>query len=134
MIRDGNRIRVHAQLIRATTDEHFWSETFDREAARCALPARRGENNPSPKKLRSRLLERNARALRRPVPSRLKFTRITSEAGPSSNKTYSTSGLEESIGYFEEATKRDPSFAPAYVGLVDHLRQARHNFYWYSPK
>src|SRR5208283_4051069 len=31
VIRDGRRIRVHAQLIRAATDEHFWSETYDRE-------------------------------------------------------------------------------------------------------
>ncbi|MFZ0856876.1 MAG: hypothetical protein WAN10_08485, partial [Candidatus Acidiferrales bacterium] len=29
--REGNRIRVTAQLIRAATDEHFWSETYDRE-------------------------------------------------------------------------------------------------------
>jgi len=31
VIRDGNRIRVHAQLIRAATDEHFWSESYDRD-------------------------------------------------------------------------------------------------------
>ena len=31
VIREGNRIRIHAQLIRASTDEHFWSETYDRE-------------------------------------------------------------------------------------------------------
>jgi TolB-like protein len=31
VIREGSRIRVHAQLIRAATDEHFWSETYDRE-------------------------------------------------------------------------------------------------------
>jgi len=31
VIREGNRIRVHAQLIRAATDEHFWSESYDRE-------------------------------------------------------------------------------------------------------
>ena len=30
-MRDGNRIRVHAQLIRAASDEHFWSESYDRE-------------------------------------------------------------------------------------------------------
>jgi Flp pilus assembly protein TadD len=29
--REGNRIRVTAQLIRATSDEHFGSETYDRE-------------------------------------------------------------------------------------------------------
>jgi len=31
VIRDGNRIRVSAQLIRGSTDRHFWSETYDRE-------------------------------------------------------------------------------------------------------
>src|SRR6202042_3546021 len=31
VMREGNRIRVHAQLIRASTDEHFWSESYDRE-------------------------------------------------------------------------------------------------------
>jgi len=31
VIREGSRIRVHAQLIRGPTDEHFWSETYDRD-------------------------------------------------------------------------------------------------------
>jgi TolB-like protein len=31
VMREGNRIRVHAQLIRAATDEHFWSKEYDRE-------------------------------------------------------------------------------------------------------
>ena len=31
VMREGNRIRVTAQLIRGATDEHFWSETYDRE-------------------------------------------------------------------------------------------------------
>src|SRR5262249_54034941 len=31
VIREGSRIRVHAQLIRDATDEHFWSESYDRE-------------------------------------------------------------------------------------------------------
>ena len=30
IIREGNRVRVTAQLIRGTADEHFWSETYDR--------------------------------------------------------------------------------------------------------
>jgi TolB-like protein len=29
--KDGNRIRVTAQLIRATDGSHVWSETYDRE-------------------------------------------------------------------------------------------------------
>jgi len=31
VIRQGSRIRVHAQLIRASTDEHLWSDEYDGE-------------------------------------------------------------------------------------------------------
>lgn len=31
VVRQNDRIRIYAQLIRAQTDEHFWSETYDRE-------------------------------------------------------------------------------------------------------
>ena len=31
VIRDGNRIRVHAQLIRSITGDPFWSQSYDRE-------------------------------------------------------------------------------------------------------
>jgi TolB-like protein/DNA-binding winged helix-turn-helix (wHTH) protein len=31
VIREGSRIRIHAQLIRGATDEHFWSEAYDRD-------------------------------------------------------------------------------------------------------
>ena len=31
VIRQGNRIRVTAQLIRGSSDQHFWSEVYDRE-------------------------------------------------------------------------------------------------------
>ena len=31
VIKEGDRIRVTAQLIRGATDQHFWSETYDRE-------------------------------------------------------------------------------------------------------
>ncbi len=30
-MKEGDRIRVTAQLIRGPTDDHFWSETYDRE-------------------------------------------------------------------------------------------------------
>src|SRR6266851_6200744 len=31
VVRSGDKIRISVQLIRADTDEHFWSETYDRE-------------------------------------------------------------------------------------------------------
>jgi TolB-like protein len=32
VLRDGNRLRVIAQLIEAESDRHLWAQTYDREA------------------------------------------------------------------------------------------------------
>jgi pentatricopeptide repeat protein len=118
VIRDGNRIRVHAQLIRAATDEHFWSEAYDREL-RDVLTLQSDVAQSIAQKVEVTITgEERARltAARLIAPevyeNYLKGRSIL-------DKSYSRSGLEESIGYFEEATKRDPTFAPAYVGLAD---------------
>src|SRR5260370_10177871 len=31
VLRAGDRVRITAQLIRASTDEHIWAETYDRD-------------------------------------------------------------------------------------------------------
>jgi pentatricopeptide repeat protein len=118
VIRDGNRIRVHAQLIRASTDEHFWSEAYDREL-RDVLTLQSDVAQSIAQKVEVTITgeERARLTAARPIAPEvyenyLKGLSII-------DKSYSRSGLEESIGYFEKATKRDPTFAPAYVGLAD---------------
>jgi pentatricopeptide repeat protein len=118
VIRDGNRIRVHAQLIRAATDEHFWSETYDREL-RDVLTLQSDVARSIAQKVAVTITgaERARLTAARPVAPEVYENYLKGRS--ILDKTYSTSGLEESIGYFEEATKRDPTFAPAYVGLAD---------------
>lgn len=118
VIREGNRIRVHAQLIRAVTDEHFWSETYDREM-RDALA------------LESDVAQSVARKVEVTVTGE-EHARLTAARSVSPEvyenylkgqftlaKSNSRVGVEESISYFEEAIKKDPTFAPAYVGLAN---------------
>jgi TolB-like protein/Flp pilus assembly protein TadD len=117
VIRQGSRIRVHAQLIRAATDEHFWSETYDRELQDALA-------------LQSEVAQSIARKVEVTVTGkeheRLKATRSVSPQVYESylkgefalDKSNTRAGMEESIGYFEDAIKRDPTFAPAYVGLA----------------
>jgi TolB-like protein len=38
--REGSRIRVHAQLIRGVSDEHIWSESYDRDGGRATTRER----------------------------------------------------------------------------------------------
>ena len=116
VIREGNRMRVYAQLIRGTTDEHFWSETYDREL-------------PDVLSLESDVAQSVAREVEVTVTgeerSRLVAARHIS---PDVYESYlkgqfakgnSRAEIEQSIAYFEDAISKDPTFAPAYVGLAD---------------
>jgi TolB-like protein/Tfp pilus assembly protein PilF len=116
VVREGDRVRVHAQLIRTATDEHFWSETYDRELGDALT-------------LESEVAQAIARRVEVTVTgaehARLVVARQVSPdvyenflKGQFVEKSNSPAAKKESIAYFEEAIKRDPAFAPAYLGLA----------------
>ncbi len=116
VIREGNRIRVTAQLIRAATDEHFWSEAYDREL-RDVLT------------LESDVAQSIAAKVQVTVTGQ-EHERLTAvrSVSPEVYESYlkgrfarsnSRADLERNITYFEEAIRKDATFAPAYVGLAD---------------
>jgi TolB-like protein/Flp pilus assembly protein TadD len=118
VIREGSRIRIHAQLIRASTDEHFWSESYDRDL-RDVLDLQSDVAQAIARKVKVTVSgEEHARLTARHSVSPEVYENYL-KGRSILDKSYSTSQLKESIGYFEEATKRDPTFAPAYVGLAD---------------
>jgi TolB-like protein/Tfp pilus assembly protein PilF len=114
--REGDHIRVTAQLIRGDTDQHFWSETYDREM-RDALALESDLAQSIAEKVEVTVTgnEHQRLSSARPVApevfeSYLKG-RFVLEQG---NRV----GTDQSIPYFEDALKRDPTFAPAYLGLA----------------
>jgi TolB-like protein/Tfp pilus assembly protein PilF len=118
VMRDGDRIRVTAQLIRASTDEHFWSETYDRELQDVfALQSELAQSIA--KKVEATVTgeERERLSAARPVAPEVYESYSKGEFAL--NKSSSKAELEASIPYFEDAVKRDPRFAPAYVGLAN---------------
>jgi TolB-like protein/DNA-binding winged helix-turn-helix (wHTH) protein/Flp pilus assembly protein TadD len=127
VIREGNRIRIHAQLIRSATDEHFWSEAYDREL-RDVLSlesdvaqsiARRVEVTVTGK-------ERARLAAVRSVSPEVYESYLKGQFAL--NKSNNRADVEESIRYFEEATKKDSTFAPAYLGLANAYRMLGSGF------
>ena len=117
VIREGNHVRVHAQLIRATTDEHFWAETYDRdmqdalalESEVAQAIARRVEVTVTGDE-RARLVEA------RPVSPEVYESYLKGRQLSEHNRK---GDLERGIAYFEEAIQKDPTFAPTYVGLAE---------------
>jgi len=115
--RAANKVRISVQLIDATTDEHLWAETYDRELADIFA-------------IQSDVAERITDALKAHV-SPEEQARI--EHRPTANlEAYEAylKGLflwnqraDESVNagitHFQRAIELDARFAPAYVGLAD---------------
>jgi TolB-like protein/Tfp pilus assembly protein PilF len=115
VIRQGGRVRVHAQLIRGATDEHFWSETYDRELGDAlVLESEVAQAIAQRVQVTVTGQERARLAAVPPVAPEVYESYLKGAFGKSNNRNE----IETSIGYFEEAIRKDPTFAPAYVGLA----------------
>ena len=117
VIRDGSRLRVSAQLIRAATDTHMWSETYDREMSDAlTLESELAQEIAEKVKVSVTGQEEQRLTAARPVAPEVYESylkgRYLLDAGTG------RVGEEESLGYFNDAIAKDPTFAPAYVGLA----------------
>jgi TolB-like protein/DNA-binding winged helix-turn-helix (wHTH) protein/tetratricopeptide (TPR) repeat protein len=118
VIREGSRIRVHAQLIRGATDEHFWSEAYDRDLRDVlGLQSEVAESIALKVKATVTGEERTRLTAARPVSPDV-YESYLKGLYVYRSKTSSRAGVEESIGYFQKAIAGDPTYAPAYVSLA----------------
>jgi TolB-like protein/DNA-binding winged helix-turn-helix (wHTH) protein/tetratricopeptide (TPR) repeat protein len=109
--RSGNRVRITAQLIQASTDSHLWAESYEQDLSGI-LDLQRNVATDIARKVN--IVVRPLRSTRPVDPvayvaylkGRYEFYRYTRE------------GWQKSIDYFSEAIKSDPGFAPAHVGLA----------------
>src|SRR2546422_5501572 len=113
----GKKLRITAQLIDAGTEEHLWSETYDR-------------NLEDAFSIQSEIAKRIAKALRVRVLQSETF-RLEKKAtgipeayslylkGRHSLNTRTQKGLKAAIQHFESSIRHDPNFALAYTGLAD---------------
>jgi len=117
VMREGSRVRVHAQLIRGATDEHFWSEEYDRQL-QDVLALQSDIAQAIAEKVEVTLTgqERAQLVSARPVSPEVYESYLKGMQLVDGN---SKAEIEESITYFEGAAKKDPTFAPAYLGLAN---------------
>jgi TolB-like protein/DNA-binding winged helix-turn-helix (wHTH) protein/Tfp pilus assembly protein PilF len=131
IMRSGNRVRITVQLIRVSTDQHLWGETYERDLSDVL-------------KLQGDVAQAVAQQVRAQVtPEQQARLRSAPAVNPEAYESYlrgssllrSDTGatLRHAQAYFEEAVRRDPRFAPAYVGLADCYLELG-SYRWIPPQ
>ncbi|UCG51824.1 MAG: protein kinase [Candidatus Latescibacterota bacterium] len=116
VLREGNQVRITAQLIHAPTDRHLWADQYDRELRNILV-------------LHSEVAQAIAREIQVTLTPqeqvRLASTRpVNPEAhelylrGKYHYFKYSREELEKADEYFQQAIEADSNYAQAYAGLA----------------
>jgi TolB-like protein/Flp pilus assembly protein TadD len=115
--REGDRMRVTAQLIRGATDEHFWSQTYDREM-KDALTLQSELAQSIAEKVEATVTgeERERLNAARAVAPEVYESYLKGTFALDHGNTKAE--IEQSIAHFEDALRKDSTFAPAYLGLA----------------
>jgi TolB-like protein/tetratricopeptide (TPR) repeat protein len=132
VIRQGNRVRVTAQLIRGATDEHFWAQTYDRELPDVlALQSEVAQSIADRVEVTITGGEHERLAASRRVAPEVYDSYL--QGVFASSRSYTRADIQKSIDYFNAAIKQDPTFAPAYLGLADSYDSLGSNFVGDKP-
>jgi TolB-like protein len=116
VLREGGQVRITAQLIQASTDQHLWAESYQRDLR--GVLALQGEI--------ASIIAEKVRAAVTPTER----TRLTS-ARPVNPEAYDAylkgmqhwykltpQDIDTALEYFELALKKDPNYAPAHSGVA----------------
>jgi serine/threonine-protein kinase len=127
--KEGNRLRITAQLINVEDGYHMWSERYDREMedvfavqediALTIVDKLKCDLMPDEKAALLKHHTRNVEAYQLYLEGRYFWSKRTSE------------GLRKATECFEKAIDKDPGFAVAYSGLSDSYNM--HVFYGLLP-
>ncbi len=114
--KDGDRLRVTAQLISVADGYHLWSETYEREL-KDVFTVQDEISRAIVDTLKQKLPQRAAGAPK--VQTEDIATYELYLKGRFYWNRWRTEGAEKAIGYLNQAIARDPSYAPAWAGLAD---------------
>ena len=117
VLRSGDRVRITAQLIEASTDKHLWSQSYEGDL-RDTLTLQKKVARAIADQIRINLTPREEAAL--------KSVKVVN---PEAYESYlkgryfwnkrSADGLKAALAYFKQAIEEDPRYAQAYSGLAD---------------
>ena len=117
VLRSGDQVRITAQLIEASTDQHLWSQSYEGEL-RDTLALQSKAASAIADQIRINLTPREQAALKN-----------VKVVNPQAYESYlkgryfwnkrTADGLKVALAYFKQAIEEDPKYAQAYSGLAD---------------
>jgi TolB-like protein/DNA-binding winged helix-turn-helix (wHTH) protein len=117
VLRVGNRIRITAELVQVSTDQHLWADTYESQMED-VLALQNRVSSAIVNEIRINLTPEEEERLAK-----------TPAVAPEAYENYlkgryywnkrSDENLTKAIGYFQQATHQDPQYALAYAGLSD---------------
>ena len=117
VLRSGDRVRITAQLIEASSDKHLWSQSYEGElrdtlalqnqVAKAIADAIRINLNPQEQAALKNVRVVNPEAYESYLKGRYFWNKRTAD------------GLKVALAYFNQAVDEDPKYAQAYSGLAD---------------
>jgi len=114
--RSADRVRITAQLIRASDQTHLWAETYDRDVRDVLV-------------LQDEVAQRIAQEIRLALPAQHARPEAKRQVVPEAYEAYlkgrslwyerTSEALKKSIEHFQHAIQKDPNYALAHAGLAD---------------
>jgi len=117
--RDGDQIRVNAQLIDAGRDDHLWAETFDRELSTTSLFAIQSNIARAITAALNAELSNADEHLLESIPTQSLAAYDAYLMGKQNLLGNSIEAYETGLANFKESISQDASFAGAYAGLCE---------------
>jgi TolB-like protein/Tfp pilus assembly protein PilF len=115
--REGDRLRISAQLINVADGYHLWSNVYDRELKNIFVLEEELARSIA-QALKPKLVQTSAVSLVKPTTTNLAAHDLYLKGRFFWNKR-NPEALKKAIEYFQQAIEQDPSYALAYVGLAD---------------
>lgn len=117
VLRSGERVRITAQLVEASSDRHLWAETYERDL-RDALVLQDELALTIAKQVRVKLSvdEQTRLATAQSVDTEALEAYLQ---GREEWNNWTEESSKKSIKYFEQAVDKNPGYAPAWAGISD---------------
>jgi TolB-like protein len=117
VIREGNMVRITVQLIDGTTDEHIWSEDFDRELQNIlSLYSEVAQKIANEVKIKLTPQDQVRLVLHKKlIPDAYELYLI----GRHHWNQRTIQGYKQAIESYNKALEQDSNYAPAYAALAD---------------